>query len=165
MEIHKSKKKQISIKIDQWSHKVSFSPSNRNTPRCDKLVLGGWILTVHILDPTSNGGFGVHVINQGWWGRGWLWLFSHFLQLVLLCQNGCVSFTSTTIWAQSHYSHRNWKFSLNPRDRVATGPWYPSIVLCHQKIYISNKLKLKKELTHQEKFTKFDNFVVFFNVN
>ena len=24
-------------------------------------------------------------------------------------------------------------WSLNPRDRVAIGPWYPSIVLCHPK--------------------------------
>lgn len=28
---------------------------------------------------------------------------------------------------------RPFLWSLNPRDRVATGPWYPSIVLCHPK--------------------------------
>jgi hypothetical protein len=39
-------------------------PGNRESPGGDKQILGGLILTVHVRDAATDGGFGVHVQNR-----------------------------------------------------------------------------------------------------
>jgi hypothetical protein len=50
-------------------------PGNRESPGGDKQILGGLILTVHVRDAATDGGFGVHVQNRR--------ALSHLLQRAL----------------------------------------------------------------------------------
>lgn len=68
-----------------------LTPCNRNTPGCDKLVLAGSILTIHVFDPTMDGRLQLKRLLDR--------VLHHYAAVSFTCQGG--------VRAQSHHFQRS----------------------------------------------------------
>ena len=109
---------------------VEFTPGNRNAPRSDELIFGGAIFTVNVMDPTTDGGFWVHLNHRRLFPR----FYHHHVPL-----------RRPAVRSRSYHFQRSCVLSL-PRRRRAVQPGNARVVL-YKTIEIPNKEQKRRSYT------------------